>query len=230
MTPAPAPSQDVRRESERARTDPAIAPAGSLLGPAPHRRARWAGRGVPYLLFGIYLYCPEPRFQIWRLPAGHAPLPAGAGSATPLGGPAHRARVEPVSVRPLPPGRDPRYRDAAVGRAYALFELGRYAEALPHLERLPREGHGLQRPTAEVEEVRSRFAWTLYYSGHYSRARIDFTKGLAARPTWYGLHNGLGWTYLKLGDRAQAQASFQRAVQLKPDFVDARQGLAQVRR
>jgi Tfp pilus assembly protein PilF len=127
---------------------------------------------------------------------------------------------------------DPRYRDAAVGRAYALFELGRYAEALPHLERLTREGegHGLQSPTADVEEVRSRFAWALYYGGHYSRARDEFTKGLAARPTWYGLHSGLGWTYLKLGDRGQAQASFQRAVQLKPDFADARQGLAQAKR
>ncbi len=45
---------------------------------------------------------------------------------------------------------DPRYREAAIGRASALFELGRYAEALPHLERLTREGEGstFQRPTA----------------------------------------------------------------------------------
>jgi len=126
---------------------------------------------------------------------------------------------------------DPRYREAAVGRAYALFELGRYAEALTHLERLTREGEGsaFQRPTSHVEEVRSRFAWALYYGGHYTRARVEFTKGLAARPTWYGLHNGLGWTQLQLGERAQARASFQRALQLKADLVDARQGLAQAR-
>ena len=127
---------------------------------------------------------------------------------------------------------DPRYRDAAVGRAYALFELGRYAEALPHLEQLTREGErsAFQRAAADVEEVRSRFAWALYYGGHYVKARDEFTKAIAARPTWYGLHDGLGWTHLKLGDRAQAQASFQRALQLKPDFADARQGLAQARR
>jgi len=35
---------------------------------------------------------------------------------------------------------DPTYRDGAVGLAYALFELGRYREALPHLHRLTREG------------------------------------------------------------------------------------------
>jgi tetratricopeptide (TPR) repeat protein len=127
---------------------------------------------------------------------------------------------------------DPGYREAAVGRAYALFELGRYAEALPHLERLTREseGHVLQSPTPDVEEVRSRFAWALYYGGAYAKARDEFTKGLAARPTWYGLHNGLGWTQLKLGDRAKARASFERALQLKADLADARQGLAQAAR
>jgi tetratricopeptide (TPR) repeat protein len=127
---------------------------------------------------------------------------------------------------------DPRYREAAVGLAYSLFELGRYAEALPRLERLTREGegHALQSPTRDVEEVRSRLAWTLYYVGQYDRAREEFTKGIAARPHWYGLHNGLGWTSLKLGDRGRAQASFQRALQLKSDFADAREGLAQAKR
>lgn len=127
---------------------------------------------------------------------------------------------------------DPRYREAAVGRAYSLFELGRYAEALPHLERLTREGegHALQSPAQDVEEVRSQFAWALYYVGQYGRAREEFTKGIAARPNWYGLHNGLGWTFLKLGDRERGRASFQRALQLKSDFADARAGLAQARR
>lgn len=127
---------------------------------------------------------------------------------------------------------DPRYREAAVGLSYSLFELGRYAEALPRLERLTREGegHALQSPTRDVEEVRSRFAWSLYYVGQYGRAREEFTKGIAARPNWYGLHNGLGWTSLRLGDRGKAQASFQRALMLKSDFADAREGLAQARR
>src|SRR5574342_413580 len=127
---------------------------------------------------------------------------------------------------------DPGYRVAEAGRAYALFKLGRYAEALPYLERLTREGegHALQSPAQDVEEVRSRFAWALYYVGQYGRAREEFTKGIAARPNWYGLHNGLGWTFLKLGDRARGRESFQRALQLKSEFADARAGLAQARR
>jgi tetratricopeptide (TPR) repeat protein len=127
---------------------------------------------------------------------------------------------------------DPRFRDAAVGLGYSLFELGRYAEALPRLERLTREGegHALQSPTPDVEAVRSRYTWGLYYVGEYGKARDEFAKGIAARPSWYGLHNGLGWTYLKLGDRVKARASFQRALQLKSDLADAREGLAQARR
>ena len=127
---------------------------------------------------------------------------------------------------------DPRYRDAAVGLAYSLFELGQYAEALPHLERLTKEGegHAQQTPAKDVEEVRSRFAWTLFYLGQYGKAREQFLKGLAARSDWYGLHNGLGWTYLRLGDRVQARAEFRRVLQLQPDLADAKEGLVQASR
>jgi len=126
---------------------------------------------------------------------------------------------------------DARFRDAGVGYAYSLFELGRYAEAQPQLERLTREGEGgaFQSPLSDVEDVRSRYAWTLFYLGDYDKARQQFTKGIAARPGWSGLHNGLGWTLLRLGDKAQARQSFERAVQLNPDFLDAKDGLAQIR-
>ena len=122
---------------------------------------------------------------------------------------------------------DPRYRDAAVGFAYCLFELGRYAEVLPQLERLARdgEGGGPPNPAADVEQVRSRYAWTLFYLGDYAKAREQFTKVLSTRPDWAGIHNGLGWTQLRLGDRVRAQESFRRALQLQPDFADAKDGL-----
>jgi tetratricopeptide (TPR) repeat protein len=127
---------------------------------------------------------------------------------------------------------DPRYRDAAVGRAYALFELGRYAEALPQLAQLTREGAYLYfaDPNSDVEEVRSRYAWCLYYTGGYQQARDEFAKGLQAHPKREGLHNGLGWTHLKLGDRAKARESFERALRLDPDYADARAGLAEANR
>lgn len=126
---------------------------------------------------------------------------------------------------------DPRLRDAAVGFAYCLFEVGRYAEALPHLERLTREGegNGQHNPAADLDQVRSRYAWTLFYLADYGKAREQFAKVIATRPDWAGIHNGLGWTFLRLGDRTRAQQSFQRALQLQPDFSDAKDGLALAR-
>ncbi|MBI4536912.1 MAG: tetratricopeptide repeat protein [candidate division NC10 bacterium] len=127
---------------------------------------------------------------------------------------------------------DDRYRDADVGIAYSLFEAKRYAEALPRLERLTREGEG-QRfflPRAkDVEDVRSRLAWTLYYLGEYERAGVEFRQGIAARPDWYGLHAGLGWTHLKLKNNSAARQSFERALSLKPGYPDAKEGLARLR-
>ena len=127
---------------------------------------------------------------------------------------------------------DPTYRDVGVGLAYALFELGRYRDALPHLHRLTREGAYLYfpDPDSDVEEVRSRYAWCLFYTGGYQQAREEFAKGLQARPKRESLHNGLGWTYLKLGDRAKARESFQRALQLDPNYADARAGLTEASR
>lgn len=125
---------------------------------------------------------------------------------------------------------DPKYRDAAVGYAYTLFELGRYAEAVPHLEQLTREGERttFRSALSDLDRVRSRYAWTLFYLGDYQRARAEFLKGVAARPDWAGLHNGLGWTYLRLGDRVHARESFRRALELQPRFPDAEEGLAMV--
>ena len=121
----------------------------------------------------------------------------------------------------------PTYRDAAIGSAFSLFELGRYGEARPLLERLIREGRAttFRKPASDLEPVRSRYAWALFYLGEYEKARAEFATGIAAHPEWYGLHDGLGWTQLRMGDRTGARASFQRALQLRPDYTDAREGL-----
>jgi tetratricopeptide (TPR) repeat protein len=126
---------------------------------------------------------------------------------------------------------NPRYRDAAVGLAYSLFESARYTDSFPLLERLTREGEGsaFQHPTADVEDVRCRLAWTLFYLGRYAEAQAEFSKGIAAHSDWYGLYNGLGWTSLKLGDRVRALQSFQKALGLMPGYADAKVGLAQAR-
>ncbi len=121
----------------------------------------------------------------------------------------------------------PGYRDAEVGVAFSLFELGRYEEALPILARLSRDGEGgfLHVQSSDQDDVRSRLAWAYFYVGQYDNAAREFRAGITARPAWYGLYNGLGWTYLRLNQPALARANFQKALELKPDFRDAREGL-----
>jgi tetratricopeptide (TPR) repeat protein len=126
---------------------------------------------------------------------------------------------------------DPSYRDADVGVAYTHFALGRYREALPRLERLTRDGEGnaLRSASSDLEQVRSRYAWTLFYLGDYGQAREQFRKGIAARPDWAGLRNGMGWTLLQLNDPQRARDHFEYALKLVPDFADAKEGLSQAR-
>jgi protein O-mannosyl-transferase len=126
---------------------------------------------------------------------------------------------------------DPSYRDAAVGGAYTLFAQERYAEARPLLERLVREGegNGLQSASKDLEQVRGRYAWTLFYLGEYAKAQEQFAKGVAARSDWAGFHNGLGWTLLRLEDRQRAREHFEKALKIQPEFTDAKEGLTQAK-
>jgi len=126
---------------------------------------------------------------------------------------------------------DPAYRDVGVGLAYALFELGRYREALPHLHRLTREGAYLYfpEPNSDVEEVRSRYAWCLYYTGGISRPATNLPRGF--RPIPSGRASTVaGLDVSEAGDRAKARESFQQALRLDPEYADARKGLAEANR
>lgn len=124
--------------------------------------------------------------------------------------------------------QNPEYGDAMIGLGSAQFELGRYDAALPPLQTVlgrltPLAG---QEP-AELPGVRAKMAWSLYYLGRYREALALFEQGIRATPEWHGLYNGVGWCYLKLGDRARARSAFERALALKPDYDDAREGLRQ---
>lgn len=123
----------------------------------------------------------------------------------------------------------PTYRDAAIGSAFSLFELGRYQDARPRLEQLIRDGRAttFRNPAPDLEEVRNRYAWSLFYLGEYEKARAEFASGIAVHPEWYGLYNGMGWSLLRLDDRARARETFKHALQLQPDYADAREGLEQ---
>ena len=52
-----------------------------------------------------------------------------------------------------------------------------------------------------------------------------FLRAIQAAPESHQLHAGIGWCYLKLAQRTEARAAFERALQLRPGDKDAREGL-----
>ena len=61
----------------------------------------------------------------------------------------------------------------------------------------------------------------------YEKAKAEMLQSLAIRPNTPEILNSLGSTQLKLGDKAGALASFEKAVSLRPNYAIARFNLAE---
>ncbi len=112
------------------------------------------------------------------------------------------------------------------GLGSTLFELGQYDAALPSLERALR---GLTpligSEPAEAKALRPKVAWSLYYIGRHQEALTMFLRAIQAAHESPQLHAGIGWCHLKLAQKEQARAAFQRALELRPGDKGAREGL-----
>jgi len=122
--------------------------------------------------------------------------------------------------------RNPDYVDATNGLGSALFEWGNYGEALPQLEKAL---HGSRRvfgpEPAEVTTLRGKMAWSLYYLDRPREALAMFIRASLAAPESSQYQVGMGWSYLKLGQKHDARAAFQRAMKLGPTDETVREGL-----
>lgn len=63
--------------------------------------------------------------------------------------------------------------------------------------------------------------------GQHERAKAEMLQSLAIRPNTPEILNNLGAVYVKLGDKANALASFEKAVTLRPNYAIARYNLAE---
>ena len=77
----------------------------------------------------------------------------------------------------------------------------------------------------EVTILRGKVAWSLYYLERPREALAMFIRASLAAPDSYQYHLGMGWSYLKLGQRNDARAAFQRAMKLAPSDEGVREGL-----
>jgi tetratricopeptide (TPR) repeat protein len=122
--------------------------------------------------------------------------------------------------------RNPDYIDAANGLGSALFERGNYEAALPQLDKALRGSRRVLGPEpSEVTTLRGKMAWSLYYLERHREALAMFIRASLAAPDSYQYQVGMGWCYLKLGQKDDARAAFQRALKLGPTDDAVREGL-----
>jgi Flp pilus assembly protein TadD len=68
-------------------------------------------------------------------------------------------------------------------------------------------------------------AWSLYYVERHREALAMFIRASLAAPDSHQYQVGMGWCYLKLGQKDDARAAFRRAQQLGPTDDAVREGL-----
>lgn len=76
-------------------------------------------------------------------------------------------------------------------------------------------------------EVHHKYGQALFGLGQYEKAKSEMLQSLAIRPNTPDTLSNLGSTYLKLGDKAAAQAAFEKAIILRPNYAIARFNLAE---
>jgi tetratricopeptide (TPR) repeat protein len=79
-----------------------------------------------------------------------------------------------------------------------------------------------------LAEAHHKLGQSLFGLGQYEKAKAEMLQSLAIRPNTPEILNSLGSTQLKLGDKAGALASFEKAVSLRPNYAIARFNLAEV--
>jgi tetratricopeptide (TPR) repeat protein len=79
-----------------------------------------------------------------------------------------------------------------------------------------------------LAEAHHKFGQSLFGLGQYEKAKAEMLQSLAIRPNTPEILNNLGSTQLKLGDKAGALTSFEKAVSLRPNYAIARFNLAEV--
>lgn len=137
--------------------------------------------------------------------------------------------------------RRPRSSEAMQGLGYSLVKLQQYARAELILKKAIKRNpntHPVEvsvmgaEPGTRVDywtSARTQLARALYAQGRYEEALKWFLNEFERHPDWTEVHDGLGWTYLKLGRLAESRQAFLRSIGLQPLNPYSHKGLRKVK-
>ncbi|MDX1673033.1 MAG: tetratricopeptide repeat protein, partial [Balneolaceae bacterium] len=97
-----------------------------------------------------------------------------------------------------------------LGRVYQF--MGRYDEAISEFKKALQLDPNLTLAYNNINLV------YLYQTGNLDSAYVWCKRQIASNPDYYYGYDLLGWTYLGMDSLDRAEASFQHALELKPDF------------
>jgi tetratricopeptide (TPR) repeat protein len=101
----------------------------------------------------------------------------------------------------------------------AYVEVGRFTDAIPHLEAAQRLGD----KSSGVHNYLGALAMAL---GRLPEAVAHFRRAVAAAPRDEVMHFNLGTALSSLNRFAEAEAAFKRSIGVNPEYADAHQNLA----
>ena len=114
--------------------------------------------------------------------------------------------------------RNPDYVDALERSRLGTVRAGQLRGRPSIARKGARTGRGglLSAEPPDVTILRGKMAWSLYYLERHREALAMFIRASLAAPESYQYQVGMGWCYLKLGQRDDARAAFRRAMKLGP--------------
>jgi tetratricopeptide (TPR) repeat protein len=80
-----------------------------------------------------------------------------------------------------------------------------------------------------VTSARTKLARTLLHQSKHQEALKHFLEELDLHPDWPEVHDGLGWTYLKLNRLVESREAFNQAIRHQPLNPLSHKGLSEVK-
>ena len=135
----------------------------------------------------------------------------------------------------------PRSSEAMKGLGYSFFKMKQWEKAETYLKkslkRNPKtnpvtEKNQGNEPGLKIDTVtsaRTKLARTLFQQNKPQEALNHWLEALNLHPDWPEVHDGLGWTYLKLNRLAESREAFNQAIRHQPLNPLSHKGLNEVK-